>query len=72
MFDAMYKVGRYEGAPALMAGLPSGLLRHSIAGTMRLGLYEPTVNYLNYGTTTKPTDPDEIKEVQLWQRMLGK
>eukprot|EP00045_Choanoeca_perplexa_P007275 m.64561 g.64561 ORF g.64561 m.64561 type:complete len:327 (-) comp14006_c0_seq1:1030-2010(-) len=71
MFDAMYKVGRYEGAPALMAGLPSGLLRHSIAGTMRLGLYEPTVNYLNYGTTTKPSDPDEIKEVQLWQRMLA-
>ncbi|EDQ91453.1 uncharacterized protein MONBRDRAFT_15407 [Monosiga brevicollis MX1] len=71
MFDSMIKVGRNEGLMALMAGLPSGLLRHSIAGTMRLGLYDPTISYLNYGTFEKPTDPSELKEVQLWQRMLA-
>lgn len=67
----MYLVGKHEGPVALMAGLPSGLLRHSIAGTMRLGLYDPTVNYLIYGKTTKPENPDEIQDVKLWHRMLA-
>ena len=67
----MAKVARMEGPVALMAGLPSGLLRHGIAGTMRLGLFEPTLNLMNYGTTTKPTNPDEIKEVTLGQRLLA-
>ncbi|EGD81088.1 hypothetical protein PTSG_11033 [Salpingoeca rosetta] len=69
--DAIWKVGRYEHPKYLFAGLPSGVLRHAIAGTLRLGLYEPTVNLLNYGTTTAPDDPRERKDVTLAQRMLA-
>lgn len=69
--DCIYKVARYEHPVKLMAGLPSGLLRHAIAGTMRLGLYEPAVNMIKYRTTTKPTDPALVEKVQLWERMLA-
>eukprot|EP00049_Salpingoeca_infusionum_P027956 m.35210 g.35210 ORF g.35210 m.35210 type:complete len:317 (-) comp9864_c0_seq1:3431-4381(-) len=70
-FHAMYHVGKTEGMLALFAGLPAGLLRHGIAGTMRLGLFYPTVNYLTYGKTTAPTDPAEIQPITLGTRMLA-
>lgn len=69
--DAIWKVGRYEHPKYLFAGLPSGLLRHAIAGTLRLGLYEPTINLLLYGSGSAPLDPSERKEVALWHRMLA-
>lgn len=69
--DVIWKVARHEHPKYLMAGLPSGLLRHAIAGTLRLGLYEPTVNLLNYGKTTAPDNPKEHVPVALWQRMLA-
>lgn len=34
LFDAMFKVGRNEGLTKLFAGLPAGVVRHSIAGNV--------------------------------------
>ena len=69
--DCIIKVARYESPMNLMAGLPSGLLRHAIAGTMRLGMYEPAINLIKYGTTEKPADVTLQKPVSLWERMLA-
>lgn len=60
--DALLKIPRQEGLPALWKGLAPALWRQTVYGTLRYGSYEPAKNFLGV---------DANGQCPMWKKILA-